>query len=108
MMPDEMVNGVRSMNRETISIAYIGGVTEKIVESSDGLYKRLPEDNMTEPQYYAMRGFLQAVQSAIPSIQIGGHRDFIAMKRGQYKACPSFEVADKFADIINTNNLLKY
>lgn len=108
MMPEEMVNGVRTMNRETISIAYVGGVSEKIVERRNGIYERLPEDNMTTEQYYAMRGFLQAVQSAIPNIQIGGHRDFIALTKLPYKACPSFEVSGKFGDIISIDNLLKY
>lgn len=108
MQPNEMVYGVRGLNRQTISIAYIGGVAEQPTRKRNGILHHAPEDNMTDPQYYAMRGFLQAVQSAIPDIQIGGHRDFIAMKKGAYKACPSFDVAEKFADIIDSNNLLKF
>lgn len=108
LLPEEMVYGVRGLNKETISIAYVGGVTEETVKMRNGLHKRLPEDNMTMEQYYAMRGFLQAVQAAIPDIQIGGHRDFRAMRKEPFKACPSFEVAEKFGDIISLNNLLKY
>lgn len=106
MEPAELVYGIRGINRHTINIAYVGGVTEEKVANKNGITHRLPEDNMTIEQYHAMAGFIQAVKAAIPKITIAGHRDFRKMLQKPKKACPSFDVLEKFGSIIPTHNRL--
>jgi N-acetylmuramoyl-L-alanine amidase len=85
---NEVANGVKGYNKESIHISYIGGV------SKEGR----PEDNRTAVQKEAI---LLCIKEAIewsdnkcPIIQ--GHRDFPNVK----KACPSFDAKAEYRDVI--------
>ena len=85
---NEVANGVKGYNKESIHISYIGGV------SKEGR----PEDNRTAVQKEAI---LLCIKEAIewsdnkcPIIQ--GHRDFHNVK----KACPSFDAKAEYRDVI--------
>ncbi len=77
---DEIANGVRGHNHDSIHIAYIGGV------DNDGR----PMDNKTKHQEVAILKLLLALVRDYPFAEIKGHRDFSGVK----KACPSFDVAE--------------
>ena len=103
MQPHEIVNGVQGLNSFTISISYVGGCAEHLHERPDGRLELVAEDNITPQQEAAMRGFIMAVKAVNPGIEIGGHRDFRAWMKKPYKACPSFDVSEKFGDVIGAN-----
>ena len=103
MEKHEIVNGVQGLNSFTISASYVGGCAEHLHKRPDGRLQLVAEDNITDKQAAAMRGFIMAVKSVNPNIKVGGHRDFRAWMKKPYKACPSFEVSEKFGDVIGTN-----
>lgn len=80
--PDEIANGVRGYNRNSIHIAYIGGI------DSNGR----PSDTRTVQQTNSLRAAVRVLMADNPGAQLLGHRDI--WPRGQWKKeCPCFEVS---------------
>ena len=75
---EQICNGVKGHNSDSIHISYIGGVNGK-----------KPEDNRTEAQKQAQIMLIKKYKAKYPGIKVCGHRDF----PGVAKACPSFDVA---------------
>ena len=82
---DEVSNGVKGFNSQTINISYIGGV--------DKLGK--PIDNRTEAQKAILLKLLKEFRAKFPNAIIQGHRDFPNVK----KACPSFNAKKEYENI---------
>ncbi len=76
---DEVANGVKGYNSESIHISYIGGVDKN----------GKPMDTRTVQQEAATLTLLHELKKKYPNAQIKGHRDF----PGVNKACPSYEVS---------------
>jgi len=77
--PEENIaNGVRGYNKESIHIAYIGGIDAK----------GRPFNNMTLSQSEVMMSLVWALEKKYPNAKVLGHRDFPNVN----KACPSFDV----------------
>ncbi|MBU1340682.1 MAG: N-acetylmuramoyl-L-alanine amidase [Proteobacteria bacterium] len=73
-------------NRRSFGISLAGGVD---ADNS-------PENNFTEHQFTALRGFIQEFLDAHPrpeTIKIMGHRDLIRQTHAPGKACPCFDVS---------------
>lgn len=84
----QISNGVKGHNRETINIAYTGGV--------DISRKTLPPvDNRTEAQRVALRALVRDLKRRYPDATVQGHRDF----PGVAKACPCFDVMAEYKDL---------
>lgn len=73
-----IANGVKGFNKNSIHIAYIGGVNEKGIAF----------DNRTTAQIESLFNMLMYLSEKYPSASICGHRDFA----GVTKLCPSFDV----------------
>lgn len=82
---DQVTNGVRGYNKNSIHISYIGGI------DNNGK----PKDTRTPNQEYAMEVLVYEMHKKFPNAIIQGHRDF-----GVNKACPSFDVG-KWLEEIN-------
>lgn len=82
---NEVANGVRGHNYNSIHISYIGGVDDK----------GEPIDNRTPRQVLSQMKLLVELSEKYPDAKILGHRDF----EGVTKACPSFD-ARKFTEQI--------
>lgn len=79
LLPEEEVaNGVKGFNKDSVHISYIGGVDK------NGAVL----DNRTEAQKHALFNKLVALTEKHPGSTILGHRDFA----GVTKMCPSFDV----------------
>lgn len=86
LQPEELVaNGVRGYNRQSIHVAFIGGINEH----------RQPEDNRTEAQKLVLRALVQTLKNRYPEATVQGHRDFPRVT----KACPSFDANPEYAGI---------
>lgn len=93
---DEVVNGARGHNFESIHISYVGGVDR---------YLR-PKDTRTPEQKRSIDKLIQTITCKIPNIRVRGHRE---VNGG--KACPSFEVQDEYGYLnpqVNTGELFDY
>lgn len=77
----EVVNGVRGYNHNSIHISYIGGVDSR----GRGL------DNRTEEQKRIMGYMARRIKDKY-QLELRGHRDF----PGVNKECPSFDVRTQF------------
>ena len=82
---DEVSNGVKGFNSETINISYIGGVDKA----------GNPIDNRTEAQKATLLKLLKEFRAKFPNAVIQGHRDFPNVK----KACPSFNAKKEYENI---------
>ena len=82
---DEVSNGVKGFNSETINISYIGGIDK------DGK----PIDNRTPAQKATLLKLLKEFRAKFPNAIIQGHRDFPNVK----KACPSFNAKKEYENI---------
>lgn len=82
---DEVSNGVKGFNSETINISYIGGVDKA----------GNPIDNRTEAQKETLLNLLKLFRMRFPKAIIQGHRDFPNVK----KACPSFNAKKEYENI---------
>jgi N-acetylmuramoyl-L-alanine amidase len=82
---DQISNGVKGFNSETINIAYIGGVDSK----------GNPIDNRTGAQKAALLNLLELLKKRYPKAVIQGHRDFPKVA----KACPSFNAKKEYENI---------
>ena len=76
---------VRGRNKASIGICYIGGC------EADG---KTAKDTMTQEQELSVRNLVVALRASHGDLALRGHNEFST------KACPSFQVADKFADIL--------
>lgn len=75
----EVANGVRGYNQQSIHISYIGGIDPE----------GAPKDTRTLAQCISMARLVAQYQKTFPKAKVQGHRDF----KGVNKACPSFDVA---------------
>ena len=82
---DQVSNGVKGFNSETINISYIGGVDAK----------NQPIDNRTPAQKATLLKLLKEFRAKFPNAIIQGHRDFPNVK----KACPSFNAKKEYENI---------
>lgn len=75
---EQIANGVKGFNENSIHISYIGGVDKE----------GKPLDNRTRAQENAMFSKIVDLTEKYPGAIVKGHRDFPFVK----KACPSFDV----------------
>lgn len=78
LLEDQVANGVKGYNKNSIHLSFIGGVDKN----------NQPVDNRTDAQIHAMFNKLIALSEKYPNAMILGHRDF----PGVTKMCPSFDV----------------
>lgn len=94
---DQISNGVKGFNANSIHISYIGGV--------DNHGKAI--DNRTAAQKATILKYLRKWHAMFPEAIIQGHRDFSPDKNGngrvdpweRIKECPSFSVKDWLKEI---------
>lgn len=79
---DQVSNGVKGFNHQTINISYIGGIDAK----NSSL------DNRTLQQKASLLKLLKELKNKFPTAIIQGHRDFPNVK----KACPSFDAKKEY------------
>jgi N-acetyl-anhydromuramyl-L-alanine amidase AmpD len=78
-------------NKRSIGVCVVGGVNEE----------NKPEDNFTDAQWKSLEEVVLTLLEEFPEVHtIGGHRDLIAKTGASPKACPSFEVADWWAEVV--------
>ena len=82
---DQVSNGVKGFNSESINISYIGGVDAN----------NKPQDTRTTAQKATLIKLLQELKNKFPTAVIQGHRDFPKVK----KACPSFDAKKEYQHI---------
>lgn len=88
---EQIANGVYGYNKNSIHIAYMGGV------DANGK----AADNRTPEQKKALREIVESVHKHYPDAKVLGHRDISPDKNGngivdpweRIKECPSFDVA---------------
>ncbi|WP_407478590.1 N-acetylmuramoyl-L-alanine amidase [Elizabethkingia meningoseptica] len=83
---NKISNGVAGYNKNSIHIAYIGGIDSKIQ----------PIDNRTDEQKKALKSKIKELKKAYPNAVICGHRDF----KGVNKACPCFNAKEEYNNIL--------
>lgn len=77
--PEEQMGAhCKGYNRNSIGIAYVGGV--------DSNFK--PKDTRTHEQKHALRMLVESLQDKYPGATLHGHYEFAS------KACPSFKIED--------------
>lgn len=75
-------------NHDSIGVCYVGGA--EIVRDSAGEGKLVPMDTMTDAQVSSLNYLMTALRVAYGPLPMEGHNQHAR------KACPSFDVADKF------------
>ena len=78
---NSVVNGVKGHNKNSIHVAYIGGLK--------GI------DNRTNEQKQSMFMLIEQLLKIYPDAKLKGHRDF----KGVKKECPSFDVVKWFNEL---------
>ena len=73
-------------NLDSIGVCYVGGLEE------DG---KTPKDTMTEMQEIAMLELIKSLRVTFGKLRLHGHNEFAA------KACPSFDVQEKYKFLIH-------
>ncbi len=89
---ENISNGVKGFNHNSIHISYIGGIDENYH----------PLDNRTDAQKESLYRKLKELAAKYPDAEILGHRDFSPDKNGDgiieppewIKSCPSFDVKE--------------
>ena len=81
---EQVTNGVKGYNSESIHFSYIGGVDEK----------GKPKDTRTPKQKESLLYLIKQARKLYPKAIIQGHRDF-----GAKKACPSFCAKSEYKNI---------
>jgi len=81
---EQVTNGVKGYNSESIHFSYIGGVDE---------YNN-PKDTRTLKQKESLLYLIKQAKKQFPNAIVQGHRDF-----GANKACPSFDAKSEYKDI---------
>lgn len=74
----EITNGVQGHNKDSVHVAYIGGINKK----GDAM------DTRNSAQVFAMKRLISELKFKFPDAKIQGHRDFAGVK----KDCPCFDV----------------
>ena len=82
---DQVSNGVKGFNSQSINVSYIGGVDAN----------NKPRDTRTAAQKATLIKLLQELKNKFPKAIIQGHRDFPNVK----KACPSFDAKTEYQNI---------
>ena len=76
---------VRGHNRGSIGVCYVGGMDRDMTT---------PMDTMNRAQEGTFRNLVVALRASWGELSLHGHNEFSS------KACPSFDVKDKFCDIL--------
>lgn len=94
LLPEEEVaNGVRGHNHESIHVGYIGGAT------AHGNYT----DTRTAAQKRVLWALLFSIKIKHPFATIQGHRDFASAN----KVCPCFDAKKEYANIYDFSHAPK-
>ena len=88
-------------NYGSVGVAYCGGVKKKTKKSLDKDKPKSkttyePKDTMTKEQEKAFRDLFVMLEVFFGELKLSGHNDHT-----NAKACPSFNMRDKFGDLIN-------
>ena len=81
---EQVTNGVKGYNSNSIHFSYIGGVDEK----------GKPKDTRTPKQKESLLYLIKQAKNQFPNAIVQGHKDF----KGVAKACPSFEAKKEYAN----------
>ena len=84
----EITNGATNYNGVSRHIVYAGGCDKQ----------GKPKDTLTQKQYESLANYIKIFLYNHPNCKVIGHNQVAA------KACPSFKVNEKFADIIPKRN----
>jgi len=79
---DQITNGVKGYNSESIHFSYIGGIDEA----------GRPKDTRTIKQKESLLYLVQKAKKKYPEAIVLGHKDF----KGVVKACPSFDAKTEY------------
>ena len=79
---EQVTNGVKGFNSNSIHFSYIGGVDEK----------GKPKDTRTLKQKESLLYLIKQAKKQFPNAIVQGHKDF----KGVVKACPSFEAKKEY------------
>lgn len=82
---EQITNGVKGYNSESIHFSYIGGIDES------GRSK----DTRTIKQKESLLYLVKQAKKQFPNAIVQGHKDF----KGVTKACPSFDAKSEYKDI---------
>ena len=82
---EQITNGVKGYNSESIHFSYIGGIDES----------GRPKDTRTLKQKESLLYLIKQAKKQFPNAIVQGHKDF----KGVVKACPSFEAKNEYKDI---------
>ena len=82
---EQVANGARGYNADSIHVAYIGGIDER----------GKPTDNRTEQQKQTMAELVEDLLGLFPGAEVVGHRDLPGVR----KACPCFDVSEWLKEI---------
>ena len=82
---EEVTNGVKGYNSNSIHFSYIGGVDEF----------NKPKDTRTLKQKESLLYLIKQAKKQFPNAIVQGHRDF----KGVVKACPSFDAKIEYENI---------
>lgn len=79
---DQITNGVKGYNSESIHFSYIGGIDEA----------GRPKDTRTIKQKESLLYLVEKAKKKYPDAIVLGHKDF----KGVVKACPSFDAKTEY------------
>jgi N-acetylmuramoyl-L-alanine amidase len=82
---EQVTNGVKGYNSESIHFSYIGGIDES----------GRPKDTRTIKQKESLLYLIKQAKKQFPNAIVQGHKDF----KGVAKACPSFDAKSEYKDI---------
>ena len=82
---EQITNGVKGYNSESIHFSYIGGIDES----------GRPKDTRTLKQKESLLYLVKQAKKQFPNAIVQGHKDF----KGVVKACPSFEAKNEYKAI---------
>jgi N-acetylmuramoyl-L-alanine amidase len=82
---EQITNGVKGYNSESIHFSYIGGIDES----------GRPKDTRTLKQKESLLYLIKQAKKQFPNAIVQGHKDF----KGVAKACPSFEAKNEYKAI---------
>lgn len=82
---EQITNGVKGYNSESIHFSYIGGIDES----------GRPKDTRTLKQKESLLYLVKQAKKQFPNAIVQGHKDF----KGVVKACPSFDAKNEYKAI---------
>jgi N-acetylmuramoyl-L-alanine amidase len=82
---EQVTNGVKGYNSESIHFSYIGGIDES----------GRPKDTRTIKQKESLLYLVKQAKKQFPNAIVQGHKDF----KGVVKVCPSFDAKSEYKDI---------